>query len=106
MKLKHVNILVIFLNVLFIAHLAYPFLPIFMEPEVGAIGIIGGADGPTALFISFKLVKHIPLLSLIVLNSVIIAVNIKKRVIKRKDKKKIAEEESLPSDAQPNSPVL
>jgi len=31
----------------------------FTAPEAGAIGIIGGADGPTAIFISSKLAPHL-----------------------------------------------
>ena len=31
----------------------------FMPAEAGAIGIIGGADGPTAIFLSSKLAPHL-----------------------------------------------
>ena len=31
----------------------------FTSPEAGAIGIIGGADGPTAIFLSAKLAPHL-----------------------------------------------
>ena len=34
----------------------------FAEPEAGAIGIIGGADGPTAIFLSSKLANGINIL--------------------------------------------
>ncbi len=43
----------------FIGALALGFAP----PEAGAIGIIGGADGPTAIFLSSKLANGINLLS-------------------------------------------
>ena len=31
----------------------------FSEPEAGAIGIIGGADGPTAIYVTTKLAPHL-----------------------------------------------
>ena len=31
----------------------------FTGPEAGAIGIIGGADGPTAIFVTVKLAPHL-----------------------------------------------
>lgn len=31
----------------------------FTEPEAGAIGIIGGADGPTAIYVTTKLAPHL-----------------------------------------------
>ena len=31
----------------------------FTQPEAGAIGIIGGADGPTAIFVTTKLAPHL-----------------------------------------------
>ena len=43
----------------FIGALALGFAP----PEAGAIGIIGGADGPTAIFLSSKLANGINILS-------------------------------------------
>lgn len=43
----------------FIGALALGFAP----PEAGAIGIIGGADGPTAIFLSSKLANGVNLLS-------------------------------------------
>lgn len=43
----------------FIGALAFGFAP----PEAGAIGIIGGADGPTAIFLSSKLANGINILA-------------------------------------------
>ena len=53
------GIFITFIGALFINH-AMPFLHMsFSLKEAGAIGIIGGADGPTAIFLSSKLAPEL-----------------------------------------------
>ncbi len=53
------GIFITFIGALFISH-SLPFLHMnFSLKEAGAIGIIGGADGPTAIFLSSKLAPEL-----------------------------------------------
>ncbi len=44
---------------IFVAYLAASALPIFSQPEAASIGIIGGADGPTAIYTTSILAPHL-----------------------------------------------
>ncbi len=58
---KKILLILLTLNTILIINFIFPFSELFdilkitKCPEAGAIGIIGGADGPTAIFISAKL---------------------------------------------------
>jgi len=50
----------------------------FLSGEAGAIGVIGGADGPTAIFIAGNLLRYyLPLLLLLAFNTVTFLINIR-----------------------------
>lgn len=85
MRLKNVNILILILDFIVILNLLIPLGFFLGSPEeAGAIGIIGGVDGPTAIFITSSIISHIPIFTFIILNIVILILNIKVLLSKRK----------------------
>jgi len=53
----------------------YPTIKFLGFSEAGAVGIIGGADGPTAIFLSGKLLFMVPYIFLIGANIIVVLLN-------------------------------
>lgn len=84
MKLKHINILVVIANLVVILSIVTPFILSLDLNDAGAVGIIGGADGPTAIFITGKFISRLPFALLIVTNIVVLILNIVKKLKNRR----------------------
>ncbi len=88
MKNRITTILLI-INSLLILSYVFPFqdmIKLFTKQEAGAIGIIGGADGPTAIFISSQINWYIIVLIVIevILAASLLLTLFKKNQLKRK----------------------
>ncbi len=82
MKLKYLNIFILIIDILFILNFNYSIFLSFNLTDAGAIGIIGGADGPTAIYITGKLLTSIPYILIVVVNIAVITLNIVKKLKK------------------------
>lgn len=64
---KTINIIALILNTILLAFTILWIILRYTEAEVGAIGVIGGADGPTAINLSIIVDKVFDILRLIIL---------------------------------------
>ena len=79
MKLKYINISIIVIDLLVLLNFLHPFIMFLSFSEAGAVGIIGGADGPTAIFLAGKFLFLVPYILLFIANIIVVHLNCLKK---------------------------